>query len=191
MAAIISKSPTPVRLSLRYSNGVVESHNVRAIGYDENTLRVVSSREFEKGSTLTVLAPFLEGISTCWVFGCARSQELPGSFELVLQFAKRPVFATASPTPLPHQQKQRAPARHDAMMQEATELLINGLYRLPPPRFSQVLHEIPAELRSAALVSAAAAVVFLLQQKGLVNLGRLIGDVQKGVRESPYQAAKK
>jgi len=190
MAATISKSPTPVRLSLRYSNGVVVSHNARALACDENSLRLLSSQEFEKGSTLTVLAPFLDGIATCWVFGCVRSRELPGCFELVLHFAKKPAFAAVSALARPQEQKQRTSLRDEAL-QDATELLINGLYRLPPPQFSQVLHEIPPELRSPALVSAAAAVIFLLQQKGSVNLVRLIGDVRKAVHETTFQATKR
>ncbi|MBF8305381.1 MAG: hypothetical protein HW398_569, partial [Acidobacteria bacterium] len=56
---------------------MVISHNERALSYDEKSLRVLSSREFEKGTTLSVLAPFFEGIATCWVFGIARSREQP------------------------------------------------------------------------------------------------------------------
>jgi hypothetical protein len=178
MAPTLLKSPVTVRLSLRYSNGVVESHNARALTYDESSLRVLSSREFEKGTTLSVFAPFLDGIATCWVFGITRSDELPGHFELFLQFAKKPGLVTVSPLAA---QKQRSAPRSD-LLQEATELLINGLYRLPPPRFSRVLQEIAPDLRPAALVSAAAAVIFLLQQKGLANLARLIGEVQEAAR---------
>ena len=184
MMTTLAKSPVPVRLSLRYSNGMVVSHNTRALSYDENSLRVLSNCGFEKGTTLTVLAPFFEGITTGWVFGIARSQEQPGYYELVLQLAKKqlakkPVFAPATAAVQP---KQPNLPPSDAM-QEATEKLIAGLYRLPLPRFSRVLEEIPTELRPASLVISVTAVIFLLQTKGHVNLSRLVQDVREATKK--------
>ena len=172
------KSPVPVRLSLRYANGMVISHNTRALGYDEKLLRVLSSQPFEKGTTLSVLAPFFEGIATCWVFGIARSKEQPGYYELVLEFARKPE-AVVVPAPAARTQPS-APQRSE--MKEAVERLTAGLYRLPTPRFSQALREIPSEQRSLALIAAAAAVIFLLQEKGLVDLGRLVREARKAVK---------
>ena len=179
MVTTLAKSPVPVRLSLRYSNGMVVSHNTRALSYDENSLRVLSNCGFEKGTTLTVLAPFFEGITTGWVFGIARSQEQPGYYELVLQLDKKPVSAPATAAVQP---KQPNLPPSDAM-QEATEKLIAGLYRVPPPRFSRVLEEIPPELRPASLVISVTAVIFLLQTKGHVNLSRLVQDVREATKK--------
>ena len=170
-------------MSVRYSNGLVLTHNARALSYDENSLRVLSSQPFEKGTTLTVLAPFLEGIATCWVFGVANSQEQPGLFEMVLQFAKKPVLVSPSVSQSPAARRKQPRQAERAAMQESIERLITGLYRLPPPPFSEVLRELPKESRSAALVAAAAAVIFLLQGKGLVNTGRLIQHVREAMKK--------
>lgn len=178
MVITLIKSPAPVRLSLRYANGMVVSHNARALSYDEKSLRLLSSQQFEKGTTLSVLAPFFEGIATCWVIGIARSQEQPGYFELVLEFAKEPTLV-AAPASAPRTQRNQP---HQNEMREAIERLTTGLYRLPSPRFSQVLLELPSDLRSLALTASAAAVIFLLQEKGLVDLGRLVREARKGVK---------
>jgi hypothetical protein len=172
-------------MSIRYSNGLVLTHAARALSYDENSLRVLSSQPFEKGTTLTVLAPFFEGIATCWVFGVANSQEQPDLYEMILQFAKKPILVSPSAPPSTRRKLPRQAER--AAMQESIERLITGLYRLPPPPFSQVLRELPPESRSAALVASAAAVIFLLQGKGLVNTGRLI----QHVREATQGATRK
>ena len=179
MVTTLEKSPVPVRLSVRYSNGIVLTHNVRALSYDENSLRVLSSQPFEKGATLSVLAPFFEGITTCWVFGIAGCKERPGYFELELQFVKKPILVSQSPAV-----RRKSPRRAEQVAaQEAIERLITGLYRLPSPPFSQVLRELPPESRSTALVASAAAVIFLLQRKGLVNLGRLVQNVQEAAKQ--------
>lgn len=174
MTTVVSKSPVPVRLSLRYSNGLTLTHNARALSYDEDSLRVLSTQQFEQGMTLSVLAPFFDGITTCWVFGIARSKEQPGYFELELQFAKKPVLVPQSPS---GKRSQSRPA-----MQESVERLITGLYRLPAPPFSRVIRELPPEMRPAALVAAAAAAIFLLQEKGLVNLDRLVREIREAIR---------
>jgi hypothetical protein len=179
MATSLEKSLVPVRLSLRYSNGIVLTHSARALRYDENSLRILSSQPFERGATLSVLAPFVDGIATCWVFGISGSTEQPGYFELDLQFVKKPVLVPQSPAP-----RRKLPRRADRVAaQEAIETLITGLYRLPPPPFSQVIRELPPESRSTALVTTAAAVIFILQRKGLVNLGRLIEHVREAAQQ--------
>jgi hypothetical protein len=157
---------------------MVISHNARALSCDEKSLRVLSSQQFEKGTTLSVLAPFFEGIATCWVIGIARSQEQAGYFELVLEFAKKPAIV-AVPASAPRAQRNQP---HQNEMREAIERLTTGLYRLPSPRFSHVFRELPSELRSLALTASAAAVIFLLQEKGLVDLNRLVREARKGVK---------
>lgn len=176
MVTTLAKSPVPVRLSLRYSNGIVLTQSARALSYDENSLRVLSSQPFEQGATLSVLASFFDGITTCWVFGISRSRDRPGLFELDIQFAKKSVLVSQSPAA--RQKQPRQPAR-----QEPIEHLLTGLYRLPPLRFSQVLREISPESRFAALVAATAAVIFLLQEKGIVNLGRLVQNVREATKQ--------
>jgi hypothetical protein len=154
---------------------MVISHNARALSYDEKSLRVLSSQQFDMGTTLSVLAPFLEGIATCWVIGVVRSQEQPGYYELALEFARKPAVVAVS-APAPRAQRTQS---YQSEMGEAIEQLTTGLYRLPPPRFSQVLRELPSELRSLALTASAATVIFLLREKGLVDLNRLVREARK------------
>ena len=179
MVSTLAKSPVPVRLSLRYSNGCVRSHSVRAVNYDRNSLRVLSPEQFEKGTTLSVLAPFFDGITTCWVFGISKSRQQPGLFEMDLQFAKKPVLVPQLPA---KRHKQPRLAERDAM-REPVELLMKSLHRLPPAPFSEVIHELSPESRSTALVATAAAVIFLLEGKGLVNRDRLVQHVREACKQ--------
>ena len=179
MVTTLAKTPVPVRLSLRYSNGLTVTHNARALSYDENSLRVLSSQPFEQGATLSVLVPFFDGITTCWVVGIVGSKDQPGYFELDLQFVKKPILVSQSPAA---RRKQPRRAEH-AAARETIEQLITGLYRLPPPPFSQAIRELPPESRSPALVASAAAVIFLLHEKGLVNLGRLVQNVREAAKQ--------
>jgi hypothetical protein len=179
MVTPLAKTPVPVRLSLRYSNGIVLTHNARALRYDEDSLRVLSNQPFEQGAALSVLAPFFDGITTCWVFGISKSPEQPGYFELDLQFAKKPIFVSQSPVA-----RRKLPRHADRVAaQEAIDRLITGLYRLPPPPFSQVIRELLSELHPTALAASGAAVIFLLHEKGIVNLGRLVHDVREATKQ--------
>ena len=175
MAADFHDSPVPIRLSLRYPNGLVLSRVARALSCDDKTLRVLSSERYEAGTTLTVVAPFLQGISTCWVLGISRNQEQPGYFEIVLGFVKKPVAVAA---PASARRKQPSQEERNAIA-EAVEMLTAGLYRLPAPKISRVLKEIPAEMRGLSLMAAAAAVIHLLREKGLVKVSLLFRNVRE------------
>lgn len=174
MTTVVSNSPVPVRMSLRYSNGLTLTHNARALSYDEGSLRVLSSQKFEQGMTLSVLAPFFDGITTCWVFGIARSKQQPGYFELDLQFAKKPVLVSQSA------KGKRSRPRH--AMQETIDRMVTGLYRLPAPPFSRVIRELPSDMRPAALVAAAAAAIHILQGKKLVDMDRLVREIREAIK---------
>ena len=74
MGADFHTDPVPIRLSCRYSNGAVVSYGARALAYNDSSLQVLSSENFEKGIRLNILAPFLEGIASCRVAATARSR---------------------------------------------------------------------------------------------------------------------
>jgi hypothetical protein len=79
----------PVRLSCRYSNGTVVSYAARAVSYDDSSLRVLSAENFEKGVTLNVLAPFMDGLISCKVCSTSRIPEQLAYFELELKVLKK------------------------------------------------------------------------------------------------------
>ena len=190
--------PVPIRLAYRYPNGSVVSYAARAVSYDGAYLRLIVNEGFEEGISLAVMAPFLEGLTTGRVSAASRSKNQPGYYEVVLRFGKGngSVLAGASerqeqaeglqepvgPGQLDRAEKtlgRKQPARivPEAIAQAAEELA-SALYRLPAPRFSQALQWIPAKSRPLALLTAVAAMVHLLEEKGLVNSTHLFRTVK-------------
>ena len=49
-------APVPISLSIRHPSGWVASYGARALAYDDSSLRVLSSEDFEKGTQLRVRA---------------------------------------------------------------------------------------------------------------------------------------
>ena len=86
-------APVVIRMTCRYSNGIIVTYGGHALAYDSSSLRVLSGDNFEKGISLRVIAPFLDGIAACRVASSSRSQEQPGRFEVELRFLKKPVPA--------------------------------------------------------------------------------------------------
>ena len=86
-------APVVIRMTRRYSNGIIITYGGLALAYDDSSLRVLSAEKLEKGVNLNVLAPFLSGVATCRVASSSRSQEQPARFELELRFLKKPVPA--------------------------------------------------------------------------------------------------
>ncbi len=80
-------APAPISLSIRHSSGRVTSYGARALAYDDSSLRVLCSEDFEKGTQLNVRAPFLEGVVSCLVSAVSRKRE---HFELDLRFLGKP-----------------------------------------------------------------------------------------------------
>ena len=164
-------APVPIRLSCRYSNGTVVSYAARALAYDDSSLRVLSSENFEKGVPLSVLAPFLGGISSCRVLATSRSQEQPAYFELDLNILKKPA-------PVPQPKKDSAVQDPRCLIPEdvvlAARELAARLEQSDSLRFSQVLQLFLPAQRLALLGVSSAAVALLLQEKGLLDLRRLV-----------------
>ena len=182
MAEDLRSAPVAIRLAVRYANGNVISYGARALAYDEKSLHILSSEDFEKGTTLKVLAPFLKGIATCRVAWTARRQSQ--YFEIVLRFAGKPgkVSSLIRSRPEADTGEQAAPQRPTQEratqivrdeVAEAAERFADRLERTPSRRFSQVLAETPSALRSQFLLVAASATVLFLQEKGLLDSPRV------------------
>ncbi|HEY7679797.1 MAG TPA: hypothetical protein VIC04_04705 [Terriglobia bacterium] len=204
MSEDFAARPVPIRLAYRYPNGCMVSYAARAVNYDGASLRAVVNEGFEEGVALSVMAPFLEGLTTGLVAGAARSIDQPGYYEITLRFENGNGSALAVPSqPLEERPKsEQVPAASAEEPREverpaarkpparavpeaialAAEELANGLYRLPVPRFSQVMQWTPPKSRPLGLLVAVAAAIHLLEEKGLVNTTHLFRTV-KGARK--------
>ena len=176
MAKDFQLAPVPVRLSCRYSNGVVVSYVARAVAFDDFGIKVLSAEGFEKDVQLSVLAPFIEGIVPCRVAAASRSRDHTGYFELLLKFLKKP-----KPAP----QAKKAPPVEEGhflipenMARAALEFAAK-LEQLDPWPISRVLQEIPAAERTLLLIVAAAATSLLLHEKGILDLRHVADGLQQ------------
>ena len=170
-------APVPIRLSCRYSNGAVVSYGARALAYDDSSMQVLSSENFEPGIRLNILAPFLKGIVSCRVVAAARSREQPAYFELDLRILKKPPPAVPQKKELPVEAVSRLLPEEAAV---AARELAGRLERGGTLRFAEVIQEIPSSQRPVYLAVAAAAVVLLLQDKGTLDLRHLMEQAGAG-----------
>lgn len=201
MAEAVAAKWVAVRLAQRYPNGSMVSYSGRAIAHDEISVCVLVSEEFESGTRLSIMAPFLGGLKSARVFSVTRSLTYPGFFEVFLQIGE-----STTPALTPRSRKQNhglgkpkkvsddesenrihiadrpnAPSLTTEVPESAVEAaryLANGLGRLPSWRLSEVQNEMPAELRSMSLLVAVAAATHLLQQKGHVEGRRLMSAIK-------------
>ena len=111
-------APVPISLSIRHSSGRVASYGARALAYDDSSLRVLSSEDFEKGTQLNVRAPFLEGVVSCLVSAVSRKRVQPGYFELDLRFLRKP------PTEVQPKKKAAQPILPESAARAARELAV-------------------------------------------------------------------
>lgn len=179
MGEDFQSAPVPIRLTCRYSNGTVVSYGARALAYDDSSLRVLSSEGFEKGISLNVLAPFLGGIASCRVAGASRSSQQPGYFELQLKFLKKPLPAAQQMKEAP-QASARKGVPED--LARAAEELAERLESARGQLFSEVLKRAPASPRPLFLLVSAAAVLLLLQEKGLLDARHVLETVRRKER---------
>jgi hypothetical protein len=165
-------APVPIRLTCRYSNGVVVSYGARALAYNESSLRVLSSENFEQGIHLNVIAPFLEGVASCRVTATCRSRKQPPYFELDLKLVKKPVLTTRL------QADQQAEQHKKGIPEEvvlAAQNLALALEKGAGRSFSQVLEDAPS--RPLALLLAVAGVLLVLQGKSLLDVRHVLGGI--------------
>ncbi|MBI4479083.1 MAG: hypothetical protein HY651_03575 [Acidobacteria bacterium] len=207
MAKAVAAAPVPIRLAYRYPNGCMISYSARATLRDDDSVHVIVNEEFDEGIQLSVMAPFLGGLTAARVRSVKRSRKTPGYFEVVLQIGDS---AVASPGPAedadqpsrgshgtangegpiaeePAAAKQHAAAVAAAVVPglvvEAAEKLAYELRKLPTRKISEVLEEIPSEWRSMSLLVAIAATIHLLEAKGHVDSRRLFAHGPGHARE--------
>ena len=182
MTEDLSKSPVAVRLAYRYPNGSMVSYSARAIARKGDSINVVVNEYFDEGITLAVHAPFLEGLCNFRVIEVSRSIRKPGYFETLLRPADA-VSAGKGDGQAPRE--SRASDEDLAAVGEATvpmpeavaaaaAALADRLDIEPPLRFSEALRGVAVELRPAALVVTAAAVLHLLDLRGAVRASSLL-----------------
>lgn len=78
-----------VRLSCRYSNGMVVNFAGRLLSHEEETLRVVTSAKFDVGIPLTATCDVLPGPTVCRVANVTRWEDQAGFFVLDLNHSAR------------------------------------------------------------------------------------------------------
>jgi hypothetical protein len=197
MAETAAAKLVPVRLAQRYPNGSMVSYSGRAIAHDDISVCVLIKEEFEAGTRLSIMAPFLAGLTSARVFSVTRSTAQPGYYEIFLQIgegadssarwsvsglkqayargASRAAAGAATPANDAQQTKQGAGVPE--AVAAAAALLAAELHRLPARRLSQILPELPPDSRPAALLAAVAAALHLLERKGHVASRRLLGSL--------------
>ena len=176
MAETTFPSPVPIRLTCRYSNGIIVSYVARAISYDDKSVRILSSESFERGIRLNVLAPFLNSITPCRVDAVSRSRQESAYFELNLRLIPK---------------AENAPQPANASTGSLDSLLVNVRIATALAKFANRLEEhsgrtcwlalrdTPPEERPLIMPMLAAAVAILLQEKQRVDLRHLTGSLEK------------
>ena len=199
MAEVVAAQPIPIRLAYRYPNGCMISYSARATGREDDAVRVIVNEEFEEGITLSVIAPFLDGLTTARVHSVKRSRKNPGYFEVILRIGEEGVAGhgsggggdgltaaengiAADDGPVVSEVRGAKPKNAVAVPDqaiEAAEKLAYELSKLPARNLSKVFQEIPSEMRFMSLLVAIAAVIHLLQTKGHVEVRRVIGNARE------------
>ena len=164
MGEDLESAPVPISLSIRHSSGRVATYTVRALAYDDTSLRVISPEDFEQGTRLKVRAPFLEGIVSCQVSAVSRKRE---HFELDLRFLRK------AATKVEPNKKAAQPILPESAARAARELAIR-LERGEALPFSQVLQEIHPTRRPLLCSLSGLALILLLQEKTMLDASRLL-----------------
>ena len=156
-------APVPIRLTCRYSNGIALSYYARALSVNSRSLRVLCAQPFETGVELSVLAPFLQGLTVCRVAASVRSKRQISFFELDLR-TLRATLPPAEADEAADRAVQTSPNDRDELVRAAAELaglLENAIDR----RFTVAWNQLPPARRPALLAAGASAVTLLLQEK--------------------------
>lgn len=155
-----------VRLSCRYSNGLVKTTVARAVAQQGPEFRVLSSEQFEPGLVLTAWASFLPAGQACRVKAVHCGPQA-GSFLLDLELLPA---GRLSPVP-PPAAAQKPPVSFTVYAGELAARL-DAAGRAPYYR-AAFSHAGPRE-RQGFLKSTAAAVFLLLAQKGWLDSSELL-----------------
>ena len=202
MTQAVATAPVPIRLAYRYPNGSMVSYSARALSYDESLVHVVVNEEFDPGISLSVMGPFLEGLTAAHVTSVIRSKKHHGYFEMVLRLGEVPAGAEVGendfaqclsrigkgPNGRGGAGNKIGPKRMSlgllpGEIGDAAKEFANLLEVVPPRRFSEALGRASSELHGAALVVAAAATLQLLDKKGVVEARRLVSGAKEKAKK--------
>jgi hypothetical protein len=201
MAQTVLAKPVAIRLAQRYPNGCMLTYSARALAHGQTFVRVLVNQEFEPGIQLSVIAPFLEGMTMGRVYSVKRSEKQPGFFEMVLRIGEDAVSAVlvnsnveadgsgtragrtgSNPPGENGAAGQAAPVKPSSNVPDtagdAAEKLAYELSRIPSRALSKALSEVPHKLRPMSLAVVIAAAIHLLQQKGYVVARHLLDNAK-------------
>lgn len=150
----------PVRLNCRFSNGLHMSYAGRAIGRDNDTLRVLISENFEVGIALTAICSLLDGPTSCRVAAVRRGAQA-GFFEAELRLIDVKA-KTTSPVP---KRAPDSPALRAACGELADRLSLLG----PKANLSDAVSGMTAEQSHVCLWAAMTAVLAMCKENGWGN----------------------
>lgn len=162
----------PVRLVIRYSNGIMQSGVARAVAMKGTVLRVTTREQYETGWKLTAMAAFLPATTPAIVGKVARGTE-PGTWTVDLTL--RPV--APSLTSLNRDIQEGSPAA----LRATAASLASRLDLLGPLPYRKAAFDGATEAdRGLRLAATELAVYALLETIGLASKEILMHRLRKG-----------
>ena len=159
-----------VRLTCRYSNGVVKNYVARAVSLEGQVLQVISAEGFEPGISLSAMAEFLTGRQTSQVIGAKRDPR--GSYLLELLLEPPPVSRPAPAKAVkPRSAAKAAFSRYATQL--ADKLTVAGKKPYRAAAFDQ------RGGQHGFVAATAAAVLLLLSEKNQVDAVAILERVRK------------
>lgn len=179
MESTEKKTLIRVRLSCRYSNGIVMTFVGRVVSHEEGTLRVVTSEKFDVGIPLTATCDLLSGPTVFRVAKVTRWEDQAGFFLVELQPPTRPKPATpqalAGPPATtsvakPAQPELRAKTAVPEALRAAAAVLADRLVLVGPrATLQEALDGMRPRSAKACVWVAATALLLLAQRNGLAE----------------------
>ncbi len=165
-------APVPVRMTCRFSNGIMLSYYARVITTSKSSIHLMSANPFEHGVQLNLVAPFLNGIVSCRVYRVRRSEIDRSLFDLELRVVKelgmeKDDEARLSPLSL-------------EQLTETTGQLADQLEKSMETPFRKIIRNLPESERHPFLMASITAVSALMQEKGYLDLQHALLAVQEG-----------
>lgn len=167
-----SVTDVPVRLVIRYSNGIMQSGVARCIAMKGHVLRVLTRDQYETGSKLTAMAAFLPGTTLAIVGRVARGQEA-GTW--IVDLTLRPTVAPSADLKKPIQEASPEALR-GAAAGLAARLDVAGWI----PYKTAAFEGVGSAERGLRLAATELAVYALLEEKGYASKNALVNRVRKG-----------
>lgn len=184
MESTEKKTLKSVRLSCRYSNGMVMTFMGRLVSHEDETLRVVTSEKFDVGIPLTATCDLLSGPTVFRVAKVTRWEDQAGYFLLELQPPTQPTPTRPKPATLqalagppatstvakPARPELRAKTAVPEAFRAAAAVLADRLVLVGPRATLQdALDGMRPRSAKACVWVAATALLLLAQRNGLAE----------------------